>query len=195
MGLEFKKLWSLRSGVTLYGRLWSFVERHGSVGAEHSHSLLLRRVQGYTMTQRQLVLVRLVAVSLWLLRMRLVDTIATWVRSVLCVPMYTPRPIPPLWVGRLEHPFASAIVAQSGGVSVPLVISSISLVVACLCQLTSSPTSRTSLWGVDWSAGDAARPHYCFSTHSCRMSLVLGSLSWRHEYRVFNGSASWVELN
>ena len=61
------------------------------------------------MTERQLVLVRLFGVSLWLLRTRLVDTVATWVmRVIMCFIQYTPR--------RFRHVVSvtSAIVAQFG---------------------------------------------------------------------------------
>ena len=54
--------------------------------------------RGDIMTERQLVLVRLFGVSLWLLRTRLVDTAATWVMRV----QYTPWLVPPSGVGHFS---------------------------------------------------------------------------------------------
>ena len=89
------------------------------------------------MTELQLVLVRLFAVSLWLLRTRRVETVATWrwVRFL----QHSDRPILALLVSRLEDIiFVSAIVVESGCLSVSLIMSSISLVVSSMCGAVSS---------------------------------------------------------
>ena len=85
------------------------------LGCVNWDSRVCRDVQGDIMTERQLVLV--FGVSSWLLRTRLVETRATWVMgAIMCFLQNAPSTDPATLCRTTggQHPFASAIVAQSG---------------------------------------------------------------------------------
>ena len=102
---------------TALGSLWSVVhirplmlshqqppsKRHRCTVSVDQDPRVCHDAQGDIMTDLQLALARLFGLSLWLLRTRLVHTVATWVmRVIMCFVQYTLRPIPTRGVGHIS---------------------------------------------------------------------------------------------